>query len=74
MKFIQFEQQRNNALIRVNRDSGTCETIIKQLTLMLWESQKERRKSGTENVLKEIIVDNSPYSGGRHTPTYSMRS
>ena len=48
--------RENNALIRVKRASGTCETITNQLTEISWEAPKQR-KSGAENVFKEIMAD-----------------
>lgn len=42
----------------MSRTSRTCGTLTKDLTLMLLESWKEKKKEGrAEKVLKEIIAE-----------------
>lgn len=45
MKITQSKQQRKNILKKVNVATGTCGTVTKDLTFMLLESWKKRRKS-----------------------------
>lgn len=51
---------------KLNKASGTCETLTKVLRFMLLESQKERSKSGAEklfekNVWKQIWWNTQTY-------------
>lgn len=43
-EFIEFEQQRENRLRKMNRISGTYGTIKEDLTFILVETQKEKKK------------------------------
>lgn len=59
-EIIQYEQQRKKRLEKkLNKASGTCETLTKVLRFMLLESQKERSKSGAEKYLKKIMSENN---------------
>lgn len=45
----------------MNRASGTCGTLTKNLTFISLESWKEMKKEGkTERIFKEIIPENFP--------------
>ena len=44
IEITQSEQQRENRLKKMNRASGICGTITKDLIFMSLESQKEKRK------------------------------
>lgn len=45
----------------MNRASGTCGTLTKNLTFISLESWKEMIKEGkTERIFKEIIAENFP--------------
>lgn len=42
------------------------------LIIILFCAPKTKKKSGTENIFKETMSDNSPYFGERQKPTDSM--
>lgn len=65
IKITQFEKQREE---NIKRTSMTYRTITEDLTFMLSECKKEKKKGGTEN-LKKIMAENFSKFGKSHKTT-----